>query len=136
MDDWNECIIENAVITITADEQKVKSLVAVAKGRISFFEKQNPVASDINYIFEGFYTSIVDLLHAITIKDGFMVKNHICLGYYLRDKLNHPSLFLLFDDLRYKRNSLIYYGINLEFAVALDAITKSKSLLQQLNSLL
>ena len=136
MDDWEECLIENAVVTKSIDNQKVKSLIKVSYGRIEYLNKQELLESDINYIFEGYYTSILELLHSITIYKGFKVKNHICLGYYLRDVLNESQLFNLFDDLRYKRNSLVYYGKGMDFDIAKDAIKKSKELLNKLDTLI
>jgi len=136
MDDWEECLIENAVITSSVNNQKVKSLIKVSKGRIKYLDKQELIESDINYIFEGYYTSILELLHAITINKGFKVKNHICLGYYLRDIINRTQLYNLFDDLRYKRNSLIYYGKDMDFEVAKEAIRKSKDFINKLEELL
>jgi hypothetical protein len=132
VDDWDECRIENAAITQSIDERKSKSLQKVSNGRIKYLEKQKITKEDINYIFEGYYTSIVELLHAITINKGFKVNNHICLGYYLRDVLKKEKLFRIFDDLRYKRNSLVYYGKDMEFEIAKEAIVNSKNLIEEL----
>ena len=49
--------------------------------------------SNCNFIFEAYYSSVTEILHAILIKEGFKVKNHFCLGYYLRDVLGREDLF-------------------------------------------
>ena len=63
---------------------------------------------------------------------GYKVNNHICLGYFLRDKLDKKSLFRLFDDCRYKRNSLMYYGRKMDFETAKSAIKKCEQLMDEL----
>ena len=46
------------------------------------------------------------------------------------------DLFRIFDDLRYKINSLTYYGKKMEFETAKEAILKSKRLFNELNVLM
>jgi len=58
--------------------------------------------------------------------------NHICLGYFLRDVLKEDRLYNLFDDLRYKRNSLTYYGNKMDFETAKQSIENSKTLMKEL----
>ena len=83
-----------------------------------------------NFVFEDYYTSLLELLQAMTFKKGFNILNHVCLGYYLRDILKREDLYLIFDDLRYKRNSLTYYGKRMEFDVAKQAIEKCKRIIK------
>ena len=87
-----------------------------------------------NFVFEDYYTSVMELLQAICFSKGLNVLKHICLGYYLRDELKREDLYNIFDNIRFKRNSLTYYGSRMDFATAKDAIDKSKILIQQLNS--
>jgi len=99
-------------------------------------EKQEINPESASYIFEGFYTSAIEILHALIINYGYKVSNHICLGYYLRDKLKRNDLFNIFDDLRYKRNSIVYYGKEMEFEIAKKSIVDSKNLIKELNIIL
>tara|TARA_Y100000310_G_scaffold345862_1_gene471716 strand:+ start:27704 stop:28012 length:309 start_codon:yes stop_codon:yes gene_type:complete len=85
-----------------------------------------------NYIFEGYYSSALEILHSLLLKDGYKVSNHICASYYLRDILKKEELYRIFDDCRYKRNSLVYYGRTMEFAIAQEAITKCKNLIVEI----
>ena len=68
--------------------------------------------------------------------DGYKVNNHICLGYYLRDVLKNDEMFRLFDDCRFKRNSLVYYGKRMDIETAKDAIEKAKKLMNKLKSII
>ena len=130
---WGECLEKNTSRSITPDYSRAKSLRETALARI----EQTPAPSEknCNFVFEDYYTSILELLQALAFANGFMVLNHVCIGYYLRDKLAREELFVLFDDLRYKRNSLTYYGTQMDFATASKAIKDSKNLYKELEKI-
>lgn len=130
---WEECIESNSSIFVSPDKAKARSLLAIAVGRNQFLDKNNMNESSINYIFEGYYSSVLEMLHALLLLYGYKVGNHICLGYYLRDIVNKNDLFRLFDDCRFKRNSLVYYGRKMDFETAKTAIKKCKNLIKELN---
>lgn len=54
---------------------------------------------------------------------------------YIRDVLKREGIFRIFDDCRFKRNSLVYYGKRMDFDIAKDAIEKAKMLIKELNRL-
>ncbi|MCK5333918.1 MAG: hypothetical protein KAJ24_05360 [Candidatus Aenigmarchaeota archaeon] len=89
-----------------------------------------------NFVFEDYYTSIIELLQAKTFKKGYKILNHVCLGFYIRDILKRDDLYLIFDDLRYKKNSLTYYGNRMDFDTAKQAIEKCKKLIKEINNIL
>lgn len=62
---WEECIECNSAIKITPDFLKVRSLIKIADGRIKYLQSQKINTENANYIFEGFYTSINEFIHAI-----------------------------------------------------------------------
>ena len=128
---WGECLNYSSAVKITPDKEKAASLVETAHDRIKFFIKKLS-EKNANYVFEGYYSSILEIIHAIVILGGYKVNNHICLGYYLRDVLKNDELFRLFDDCRYKRNSLVYYGKRMDFETAKDAMEKAKKLIKEL----
>lgn len=130
---WNDCLSCNSAIKITSDVQKSTSLIETANGRIEFL-KRSGSADDktINYFFEAYYSSVLEMLHALVISDGYKVNNHICLGFYMRDVLKREELFRVFDDCRYKRNSLVYYGRKMDRETAHKAIEQVKYLMKEL----
>lgn len=130
MDNWNQCLCK-AVRIISPDILKAKSLTRVAKARMSFLEKSEN-QDDLNFIFEGYYSCLLELLHAQLLKSGYKVENHICIGFYIRDVLNDESLYRSFDDFRYKRNSLVYYGKEMNIDVAKETVTKIKKVIADL----
>jgi len=132
---WGECLDYNSAIKITPDKEKSASLIEIAEDRIiSSLRELNE--KNANYVFEDYYSSILELLHALVLLDGYKVNNHICLGYYLRDVLKNDEMFRLFDDCRYKRNSLVYYGKRMDIETAKDAIEKAKKLMNKLKSII
>ncbi len=133
---WEECIESSASLKVTPNKPKIKSLIETAKGRVQFLAETNITESNANYIFENYYSSVLELMHALVSCHGYNVSNHICLGYYLRDILQKEELFRLFDDCRSKRNSLVYYGQRMNFEIAKLGIEKSKKLIAELNHLL
>ena len=128
---WEECIECYSAIKITPDALKAKSLVKIADGRLKYLQNQKITTSNANYIFEGIYASINEIMHAIAISEGYKIINHVCLGFFLRDFLKDAALFRLFDDLRYKRNSLVYYGKEMDFEVAKDSIEKAEKMIRE-----
>lgn len=133
---WEECLESNASLKVTPNKAKVTSLIDTATGRIQFLAETDIKESNANYIFENYYSSVLEFMHALVLLHGYKVGNHICLGYYLRDILQKQELFRLFDDCRFKRNSLVYYGRKMDFENAKSGIERCKKLITELKSLL
>jgi hypothetical protein len=114
---WNECLFNNFAIKVTPDKNKALSLIDVANGRIKFIKRQN---TDLNYVFEAYYASLIEYVHAFLIMEGYKVLNHLCLGYYIRDELNLKSEFHEYELLRRNRNNLVYYGSKLSLRACED----------------
>lgn len=128
--EWDDCLTNKSAKIITPDIKRAESLIETANERISLIKGINE--KNCNFVFEGYYTSILELLQARTFKNGYNILNHVCLGFYLRDILKREDLFILFDDVRFKRNSLTYYGNRMEFEVAKQAIDKCKKIIKEL----
>lgn len=133
---WEECLFYKSSYPVTPDKGRAHFLILTSQGRINLHKKLVVDETSANFIFEAYYTSIVELLQAITISQGYRIINHICLGYYLRDIMKRENLFKLFDSCRFKRNSLVYYGKLMEFEMAKFSIEQAKKLVEELNKLL
>lgn len=132
---WGECLNYSSAIKITPDKEKAASLIETAEERISASLREL-TGKNANYIFEDYYSSILELIHALVLVKGYKVNNHVCLGYYLRDVLKNDELFRLFDDCRFKRNSLVYYGKRMDFETAKDTLEKAKKLIKELRKII
>ena len=129
---WADCLEENSAIKVSPDRERAKSLVETADERISLIGEISE--RNCNFVFEDYYTSILEYLQALVLLIGYKISNHICLGYYLRDVLKQENLFRTFDDLRYKRNSLTYYGNKMDLETTKNAIEKSKNLITEIKN--
>ena len=129
---WADCLEENSAIKVSPDRERAKSLVEIADERISLIGEISE--RNCNFVFEDYYTSILEYLQALVLLIGYKISNHICLGYYLRDVLKQENLFRTFDDLRYKRNSLTYYGNKMDLETTKNAIEKSKNLITEIKN--
>jgi len=132
---WIDCIEAKSSIKISTDKQKASSLIETSKERIKQSAKELN-KNNANFVFEDYYSSVLELIHAIVLIKGYNVKNHICLGYYIKDILKREDLFLIFDDCRYKRNSLTYYGKRMDFETAKATINKCKILIKEIEKIL
>ena len=130
---WNDCLMNKSAVKITPDINRAESLIETAKERISLIKEINK--KNCNFVFEDYYTSLLEILQAINFKKGFNIINHICLGFYLRDIFQREDLYLLFDDIRFKRNSLTYYGSRMDYETAKQAIEKCKRLIIEIEKL-
>ena len=133
---WQECIDSFSSLKVSPDSAKAKSLIITAQGRIEFLKSIGLTENNVNYIFEGYYSSVLEMLHALILLKGYKVSNLLCLGYYLRDVLKNDNLFRTFDDCRYKRNSLVYYGRKMDFETAKATIEKCLRLIKEIELLL
>jgi hypothetical protein len=131
---WKDCMDSNSAVRITPDTARAKSLAETADERIKVSPDINE--KNCNFVFEDYYTSIMELLQALVILNGYKISNHVCLGYYIRDVLKRGELYVLFDDIRYKRNSLTYYGKRMDFDTAMQAIRKCRKLIADIKGLI
>ena len=136
MSNWGDCLEDNSVIRRSKDEKMANSLKEIAFERVKWIERLKADENNSNFIFEAYYSSINELIHAISALKGYKILNHLCLGFFLRDLLEREDLYRLFDDLRFKRNGLLYYGKEMDFETAKEAINKSKNLFKYLQAFL
>jgi hypothetical protein len=129
---WSDCLENASARKVSIDAKRAKSLMETAQERISLIKEVNE--KNGNFIFEDYYTSLLEILQAKAFLNGFNISNHICIGFYLRDVLKREDLFVIFDDLRYKRNSLTYYGSKMDFETAKQSIEKCKKIIKELRT--
>lgn len=103
------------IFRITKDERRAKALNEMARNRyISISELREPYR-----VIEEYYEIIKELITSVMYKSGFKTLSHIALVEFA--KMNIKSLssreISLIDELRVKRNNIVYYGetITIEF---------------------
>ena len=75
---WGDCIANNSVRKTSPDKKRAESLIETAKERIDLVKEINE--KNCNFVFEDFYTSLLEILQAMTFKRGFNILSHVCLG--------------------------------------------------------
>ena len=103
------------IIKISPDNKRARALKEMAKERYSTINEFK-----IPYrIIEEYYEIIKELLTAFMYKKGFKTLSHKSLVDFTRENIKFLSIeeIELIDELRIKRNNIVYYGekINLEF---------------------
>lgn len=131
MRNWEECEEEKFIKNISPDIDKSLALKRIAINRINFLNNKTE-SKYLNFIFEGYYSSIVELIHSIAIKKGYKISNHTCLKYFLSELLNQKELSDIYDFCRYKRNSLVYYGYEMDAKTVKETIKNAKKIIKQL----
>ena len=132
---WEECLETNSSLEISPARAKARSLIETAQGRNDFLKNHEINENNASYIFEGYYSSALEILHSLVLIEGYKISNHICLGYYLRDVLKREDLFRIFDSCRFKRNSLIYYGKRMDLDTAKKAIKDCLGLIKEIEKI-
>ncbi len=119
---WQDCIACGSAKKITPQMHQAANLIETADKRLAFAQADALTEENASFIFEDHYASTLEYLHANLLEKGYKVANHICIAYYLRDVQNDNELYALFNDARYKRNQLTYYGERVGIATARRAI--------------
>ena len=108
--DWKTCLDEGNSAKITPDRKRAIFLMKHAEKTLKILEEIKLDNDNCSVFFTNYYDALLELLHAIMYHNGYKVKNHYCLGYYLRDNMKDFESFRVFDRARIVRNSVIYYG--------------------------
>ena len=94
---WNDCLESHSSAKVSPDKARAKSLIETSDARISLIKEINE--ENCNFVFEDYYTSLLELLQVLVAIRGYKVANHVCLGYYVRDILPLTEY-----DLKYSHN--------------------------------
>jgi hypothetical protein len=96
------------IFKITKDERRANALINLARNRyLSIKELKEPYR-----ILEEYYEIIKELITAAMYKSGFKTLSHKALIEFARENIKFlTSLDIsLIDELRVKRNNIVYYG--------------------------
>ena len=96
------------IFRITKDERRANALIKMAGNRyLTIKELKEPYR-----VLEEYYEIIKELLTAIMYKSGFKTLSHKALIEFAKEniKILTSSDISLIDELRIKRNNIVYYG--------------------------
>lgn len=72
---WSDCLENKTARKVSCDFERANSLIETAIDRISIINDVNQ--KNCNFVFEDYYTSIIEILQAIVINNGFNIVNHL-----------------------------------------------------------
>ena len=98
------------LIKITPDIERAKSLLKLSEIRYKKLDSYNKDDEAV-LIIEAYYEICKELITAILFCEGYKTLSHKELVEYMKryEQFNESDIFRL-DDLRKKRNKLVYYG--------------------------
>lgn len=134
--DWKNCISEGIAVKVDINRERVRSLCNSAAATLKFVENVKLNDDNASILLKNMYDAILELLHAYILSKGYKVLNHLCVGYYLRDQLGNREYFYLFDKYRKIRNSITYYGANIETEVAEEGMTELRKLFDKIRHMI
>jgi len=107
--------MSDEIFKISKDKRRAKALKDMASDR---FSKMNSLIEPYR-ILEEYYEIIKELLTSFMYFSGFKTLSHKSLIEFSKENiniLNNKEIYLI-DELRIKRNNIVYYGekINIDF---------------------
>ncbi|MEM4397560.1 MAG: hypothetical protein QW757_02965 [Candidatus Woesearchaeota archaeon] len=126
--DWQYCLKKRIAKEIKEDKNLIISLLNISETKIKSVEalSEEFFVSKISLL----YDALREILEAIAIKKGYKIYNHECYTSFIKEILNLSREADIFDNLRKIRNSINYYGKEIEKYEAEELI---KSLKEQIN---
>ena len=107
---WEMCE-EKFIRLVEKDQEKIKSIIEMAIGRLLFIKTRTVNESRVSFIVEGYYEVIKELLVALLLKNGLKSSNHQCLiSYFYKEHPEYEYEANLIAQMSYLRNRLNYYG--------------------------
>ena len=98
------------LIKIKPDKEKARSLISLAKLRLSKFENYD-IEKESVLIIEAYYEVAKELITSILLIEGYKTLSHVSLINYIKSiqEFTSPEINLL-NQLRQLRNGIVYYG--------------------------
>ncbi|MCX6747184.1 MAG: hypothetical protein NTU63_03570 [Candidatus Pacearchaeota archaeon] len=112
------------IFKISRDERRAKALKDLAKNRYSTIQE----LKEPYRIIEEYYEIIKELITSFMYKEGFKTLSHKALVEFAERniKILTSSEIFLIDELRVKRNNIVYYGetVSKEFLKTREEVIK------------
>lgn len=121
--DLDECYKKGLIKRTRIDYELIKSLVEMSN--INEQTVNNAVIDEINissYVSLT-YDSLREILEAICILKGYKILSHVCIGELLKILIDDFD-YNEFDRMRYIRNGINYYGVQVDFEQGKEIIDK------------
>lgn len=129
--DLAECYRKGFIRRTAVNIPLIQSLVEMANNKEFTVQTAQINERTISAYVSLAYDALREILEAICIMHGYKVTSHVCTEQLL-EKFVPAFDAIEFDRLRYTRNSINYYGKNVEYEQGKEIIKKIFKMKQQL----
>jgi len=106
-----------------------KSLIKNTKNDLGFLKNLEVNKKSSRKIMTNYYEALRSILEAISIMGGYKIYSHEAFTYFLKKK-QEESLSIKFDRFRKIRNSINYYGEDIEIEDTKQNIAEIKNMIE------
>ena len=132
---FEECLEEGNTVKVSADKNRARSLRSMAEDRLKYLESEKITELNCNFIFEQYYSALIETIHSIALGRGYKILNHLCVTAFIIEILKRPKIGGKFDRFRKIRNNLVYYGRKVDYPVAKERITEIKNTIEKMRKI-
>jgi hypothetical protein len=125
---FEDFIKQGQVRTASKDIALAKSLLKNTKKDLEFLKNLEITENSSRKIMANYYESLRSILEAISSIEGYKIYSHEAFTYFLKKK-QEETLSIKFDRFRKIRNSINYYGEDIE-------IEDTKQNIQEINDMI
>ena len=120
------------IFKISKDEKRANALIEMAKDRY-----KNLNFKEIYRVIEEYYEIIKELITAFMYKNGWKTLSHKALVEFASNNIKSLSSneISLIDELRIKRNNIVYYGEKVSFEFLKSRENNIKNIINKLLNL-
>jgi len=131
--DFNECLFNRKVKRTSIDRPRAKSMIEISKSDLKASLLIPLKEESKRIVFRELYEVLKEYIEAIGYLKGYKFLDHISITYFLKEILNETSLSEKFDRYRRLRNGINYYGEDIDFSSAKEALESIPKLINYLN---
>ena len=111
---WQECE-EKFIRKVSVDNEKIKSMIEMAKSRWKFVKSIKASEENVSFIFDDYYEIVKELLIALMLKKGLRSRNHQCLFTFFSKEYGYDAEVNVIKQMSFLRNRLGYYGEKVDY---------------------
>lgn len=121
--DLTDCEKDGFIRNVKPDLALINSLIEMSKSEEETVKSSKLNKNNISTYCMVAYSSLREILEAISLNLGYKITNHACLGLFLKNKLKEFD-FEFFERVRKIRNKIGYYGEKIDLETGEDLIKR------------
>ncbi len=126
--------MDEKIIKISPNIERAKSLVKSSEKTLKFAKKNVLNEENSGVLLCNYYESLIELLHSFAYFKGFKILDHQSFYGFINEEFKSIDKAMLFDKYRKIRNSVIYYGKEIDINVAKSGIREIEDLIKFLKT--